>query len=197
VVVRTFFCRNPMSDNSSKLAADAEALMRAAVSKMNSSVVAMNREVVQSLQSIAADLKGRNDEKTLEALGVLNRKVDTMHTTMCSIDESLKTQDKLRRIEFALGHCNLEEFYYHSEGYGLRSEDLVKTILLNFRKGSGYYISLDMRLDICNRSSNEEKLASHQKFRDALTAQLFTLLGVQPVWDAQPKKDGRRVIRYP
>jgi hypothetical protein len=47
-----------------------------------------------------------------------------------------------------------------------------------------------------NGYSNEEKLKSNQKFRDALTTQLFTLLGVEPVWDAQPEKDGRRVIRY-
>jgi hypothetical protein len=197
-----------MSDNS-KLAAAAEALVRAAVSKMKSSVVAMDREVIQGIQSIAADLKGRNDdEKTLEALGVLNGKVDVlnsnisqmhkssllMQVTMCGIDSSLKTQDKHRRIEFALGHCNLGTFQY---SFGIRSEDLVKKILLNFRKGSGYYISIEKTLSNCSGCSNETKLTSHQQFRDALTAQLFTLLGVEPVWDAEPEEDGGRVIRYP
>jgi hypothetical protein len=191
--------KHPMSD-SSKLADAAEALVQAALSETNSSMVAMNREVVQGIQSIAADLKGSNDGKTLEALGVLNGKVDTlsstisqMHVTMCSIDGSLKAQDKLRRIEFALGHCNLEMFRYGSDK---RSEDLVKKILLSFRKGSGYHITLDMTLG-SYFNSNEDMLASNQKFRDALTSQLFTLLGVQPVWDAQPEKEGRRVIRYP
>jgi hypothetical protein len=191
--------KHPMSD-SSKLADAAEALVQAALSETNSSMVAMNREVVQGIQSIAADLKGRNDDKALEALGVLNGKVDTLSSNISQMHVTMKTQEKLHRIEFALGHCDLGTFVYYSDSdrSGHRSEELVKNILLIFRQGFGYNITLGMTLtESSYRSSNEEKLASNQKFRDALTAQLFTLLGVPPVWDAQPKEDGRRVIRYP
>jgi hypothetical protein len=185
-----------MSDNnSSQLAAAAEALVRAAVSKMNASVVAMDCEVVQGIQSIAADLKGRNDDKMLE---VLNGKVDTLNSNISQMHVTMKTQEKLHRIEFALGLCNLGTLTYYMDGclHPTRSGQLLRAILLDFRKGSGHYISLDMTLGSYFHS-NEAKLTSNQQFRDALTAELFTLLGVEPVWDAEPEVDGRRTIRYP
>jgi hypothetical protein len=196
-----------MSDNNSgKLAAAAEALVRAAVSKMNASVIAMDREDIQGIQSITADLKGRNDdEKTLEALqasiGLMNGKVDTLNSTISQMQNTMCSIDKHGRIEFALGHCNLNKFDYnqYSDRVRQRSECLVKQMLLSFRKGSGhcmYYMTLDPYF-----YSNEGKLTSNKKFRDALTAQLFSLLGVEPVWDAvlqaELEEDGRRVIRYP
>jgi hypothetical protein len=185
-----------MSDNnSSQLTAAAEALVRAAVSKMNASVVAMDCEVVQGIQSIAADLKGRNDDKMLE---VLNGKVDTLNSNISQMHVTMKIQEKLHRIDFALGHCSLGTLSYFTYGscYPNRGEQLVRAILLEFRKGSGYYITLNMVHDP-HCSSNEAKLTSNQQFRDALTAELFTLLGVEPVWDAVSEEDGRRAIRYP
>lgn len=207
-----------MSDN--KLAAAAEALVQAAVSETNSSMLAINREVADGIKSISADLQGRgsNDSETLNSIqaqvGALNSKVDTlnskvdtlnsnivkMQATMSSIDTSLKTQERLKRIEFALDECSHGVFSYYTNDNSYnneRSDALVKSILLNFRKGFGYYIPLEMRLTQPSYGrSNEDKLALNQKFRDALTEQLYTILGVKPVW-SEPEQNGRRVIRYP
>jgi hypothetical protein len=193
-----------MSDNnSSQLTAAAEALVRAAVSKMNASVIAMDCEVVQGIQSIATDLKGRNDdEKTLEALeasvGLLNGKVNTLNSTISQMQNTMCSIDKHRRIEFALIHCNFDMFAYSdSDCSNHRSEHLAKTILLYFRKGYGYCTSLDMILDP-HCSSNDEKLKSNQKFRDALTARsCFRCWASNQFGTPCYKPNRRRVIRYP
>jgi hypothetical protein len=163
-------------------------------------------------KSISADLKGRGskDSETLNSIQakvvVLNSKVDTlssnmvkMQATMCSIDTSLKTQERLKRIEFALDQCSLGHgvfLYYTNEGSD-RSDVLVKRILLNFRKGLGHYIPLETTLTGDDYGlSKKEKLALNQNFRDALTELLYTILGVKPVW-SEPEQNGGRLITYP
>jgi hypothetical protein len=201
-----------MSEN--KLAAAAEALVQAAVSETSSSIFAINREVADGIQSISADLKGRGskDSETLNSIqakvDTLNSNVDTlnsnmvmMQATMCSIDTSLKTQERLKRIEFALDQCSHGVFLYSTNEVCDRSDVLVKSILLNFRKGLGHYIALETTrtgddYGLPSNLSYKDKLALNQKFRDALTEQLYTILGVKPVW-SEPEKNGGRMIIYP
>jgi hypothetical protein len=168
-----------MSDN--KLAAAAEALVQAAVSETSSSLVATtNREVSDGIKS-------------------MNSNMVNVQATMSSIDKSLKTQERMRRVEFALDRCSHGNFDYYPKEYSMSEscDALVKSILLNFHQGFGYYIPLEMTLTRQHSAhSNADKLASNQKFRDALTEQLRSILGVKPVW-SEPEQNGRRMIMYP
>jgi hypothetical protein len=123
-----------------------------------------------------------------------------MQATMCSIDTSLKTQERMKRIEFAVDQCSHAMFTYYPKADSFqvaRSEMLVKNILLSFHQGFGYYIPLEMTLTHHNDCrSYEARLASHQQFRDALTELLHTILGVKPVW-SEPEQNGGRMIMYP
>jgi hypothetical protein len=172
-----------MSDN--KLAAAAEALVQAAVSETSSSMLAINREVVDGIQA---------------KVDTLNSNVVKMQATMCSIDRSLKTQERMRRVDFALDQCSRGSFVYYPNADShndASSEVLVRKILLDFRQGFGYYVPSETILNRKrNYLSNEDTLASNQQFRDALTDQLYNILGVKPVW-SEPEQNGRRMIMYP
>jgi hypothetical protein len=186
-----------------KLATAAEALVQAAVSETTSSTLAITRQVADGIKDISVELKGFNEHtRTLAAIHssveALNVSISKMQKTL---DDSIKSQTKQRRIKWALQSCKQGSFDYSPTGdyrsHATSSEELVRSILHAFRLGNGYYISLDMQMpDTGYHRSNEQKLASNQQFRDALTRQLSAILGVTPVW-SEPEATGQCIIRYP
>jgi hypothetical protein len=187
-----------------EVAETAEALLvQTAISETrSSSTLAISREVSDGIKDLSEGPKEHRDERTLDAI---HASLDTLNRNICklqnTLEDSLQNQDKLRRIEFAIQNCKNGSFDYSptgTSGNGKSTEDLVRLILYDFRLGKEFALRLGLQLPhyAFEPRPDEEKIASNQQFRDALTTQLTTLLGVTPVW-SEPNKNGRRTIRYP
>jgi hypothetical protein len=130
------------------------------------------------------------DAKMNEELFKMNQKLDT-------INKSIQDQDRFYRVNYALEHKlyengefgyswiepktqqGKEERYVTQAGYK-KSADLVKNILLCFRKGHSYALPRGVVGDWSRTSSKQEAKEKEGEFQCRLVEQIFDVTGKKP-----------------
>jgi hypothetical protein len=175
----------------SELTAAAEALIKAASAHVETTSIAVGQETVQELKKIskASSILALKLDTLNERLSLLetntNDKISKSNTQMIlsldNLNKSITLQMKHQRIDWAFAHADYGSFdctndykgsnrYYNYE----KSTGIVKTILSNFRKNYGTYITNFAKSGVDH--GKDAKAA----FRNAVVEQLFVLLGTKP-----------------
>jgi len=184
----------PVPKASSKLTIAAEELIKAACSEVEDTSLAIGKETVESLEKLL--IGSSSIENSLGSLkSSMDSKLNTLNQSILNLKEAVVAaiglqvaaiglQSKDQKLQWAISNAGMNAFMFYQkhESHYYRqdttnSTDLVKTILLSFRKGCG--------LNITNRSKKQWVGNNHgeegeKKFRDALSNQLHELLGHKP-----------------
>jgi hypothetical protein len=147
-------------------------------------------------------------DSTSSELSRMNRKLD-------ETNKSIQDQDRFQRVIYALENKRYEhgefgyswiepkkqqqgrgqeERYVTQPGYQ-KSAELVKSILLCFRKGQSYQLPRGVVGDWSRTSSKLEASEKEHEFQRRLVEQIFDLTGVKPRI-TQDDKDGNCSIWY-
>jgi hypothetical protein len=170
------------SKDSSKLAKAAEELLKVACSQVEVETLASARETVGELKEIAAngtslnqlisslkdDISG-SENSVKQIIGNLKDEINGLKKTMSDIQKDA-------RLQWAINNPGIGSFKYYDAGKWTErdSSEFVKSVLINFRKNSGYYIH-SRCMDSCHSKEEGEK-----EFRDALSDQIHGLIGKKP-----------------
>jgi hypothetical protein len=191
--------------DSNNLAAAAEALVQAAVTTTQTNSLALSRDIAASVKQLSDESKSFK-ESTDSKLNTTNQHLVDLKDAITSVKTALELQTDAIKLQTAaikeqtrfqlISSALKEESYLASNRFIYRdannataySDQLIKTILLNFRKGNGLYIT---NLYLCegHYSSNKDSDGFEKKLCD----QLHHVLGVCP---KITKADGKTTIRY-
>ena len=109
--------------------------------------------------------------------------LEDVKKTMSELKECISLQSKQQRLQWAIAKSDIGSFeYYDKTGGRRKSSDLVKEILLWFRRGPNCcFLIQDRSLQSYSYNDSPQKIAEKEKqFRDELVDQIHTLLGVEP-----------------
>lgn len=109
-----------------------------------------------------------------------NQTLNEVLNGMNKINDRINVIEKNQKLEWAIQNSNIGSFFYFNKGsYNkVDSTKLVKEALVSLRNGGGYYI-IDKSLHPYNGYANEIQ-SGEQKFRNALSAQVTSLIGKKP-----------------
>lgn len=113
-----------------------------------------------------------------EKLANVEDKLADVKEELVILNESIATQTKYRNLEWAISNSSLHSFKFIPKNiYG--NTDIVRDILLHFRMNYGYDIS-DFSLDSYDGKTIASAAKSEEKFRKALSTQIYFLTGQEP-----------------
>lgn len=215
-----------MENGSSKrLAAAAQELVSAAASGTEAESLATSKSIVEELKALSVTEKSVvGGLKTLSAdsaafkgvvevkIAALTQSVSDLKAIMESQEKRQRiefaSQEKWQRIEFALQNLDLvDEFFCYKKGsngwgYGCTTatskdpEGMLQSILMNFRVGTGSYMSEEYVLGKAPVSNlyTPAPDPNISIFRKHIRSTLQKLLGVPP--RLAKENDGRHTIWY-
>lgn len=183
------------------------------LTRVNSFETLETMPMAQSVGSIATQVAQLLETKTTDQhLVDVKNALQDLKLVVQEEGYAARAADKMRRLEFALQNtslvtkdCNFrlaqlvtgtqyKEYKYTTSP--VDSDELLKDILLSFRKGSGHVIDL-YYIDLSKGGSadlNEVKREWTEAFRNKLCDKLDRLLGSYPRFDF--RNNGRVVIYY-
>jgi len=145
-------------------------------------------------ESVDWKIKATNKEfnSPKEELVMIASRLETLRSVMAFQIELLAseltkirlesiTQDKERRIEWAISNCGLKSFKFFTKDGGWQDIDskyLIQEILFSFRRGHGRYIRGMSSTRYNNNAGDTHK--GEEQFRVKLKDQLAHLLGKEP-----------------
>ncbi|GKZ00515.1 hypothetical protein MPSEU_001003900 [Mayamaea pseudoterrestris] len=192
-----------------KLTAAAEALIQAAVSVTESNSLALSREIAASIKDVSegSKLVKESMENKLnttnqhlcdlkDAVSAVKTSIDAQTEAIKLQTAAMKDQARFQQITSALTtsdqYLTAHRFTYYVNGdhYSSgQSDQLIKRILILFRKNCGFYIT--------NYSLNSTQYSSSSKdcagFRKNLCDQIQDILGQRP---RVTETDGKTTIWY-
>jgi hypothetical protein len=74
-------------------------------------------------------------------LNILNHSLTDLKEQMVKLNENVATQTKNQKLEWAISNAGINSFKFYTKDNdysGVESTGFVKTVLLSFRKGTGY-----------------------------------------------------------
>ncbi len=169
----------------SKLTQAAEELIKAASSHVETTSLALSRDAVQELKKIL--LTSTSQESKLEnvtsKLSELSTQITTMNTQIITINQSIKRQTKRQSIDWAYANAEIGSFDYRDKTNGYKkSTELVRSILIFFRKGQGMYVDGNSKHTTTYIPGYTTDKGDFEgvEFRAAIANQLEDLLGTKP-----------------
>ena len=168
-----------MANDPDKLARAAEELIKAASSHVDFETLAINRDAVEALKKLASEtasvknsltsLKESQDAKMntmIQSIGNVEGKLDVL-------TQRIEAQTKNQALAWAYDNASVNAFIYYdkpkdsySHGNQVQSTELVRTILLSFRRNCGHHVA-DRSLIRYYNESEEAKASGEKKFREA------------------------------
>ena len=135
-------------------------------------------------------------------LNKINQRLNNIDSKMAAIQKDINHQTKLQALAFAIENSEIYSFQYYqyqddnTEGYAVKAQsaDLVRDVLLNFRRGYGYILPKGTMSSFPWGHTLEEQAKSNTKFHAALVARIHTLTGTKP--RVEEEDDGSFVIYY-
>ena len=209
------------SNTKSEVADAAMNLVDMVTSSVGTSQLSMQNATNQHLVDIKKNLAGveatlnsnaAKDQYLVEIekkITSLADKMDTQQKTLDTQQKTLEAEGKMRRIEFALQNLSLASKYFkpmklpkekNCHGYctTIAPDELLKDILLSFRKGEGMliqdYIWDKTRSNPHYLDPREIKNEWKTDFRNELSNQLRALVGQTPRF--HDYGDGRMAVFY-
>ena len=193
---------------SERLSAAAEELIRAASLESNAVGAEKTVQAIQNLRNdikkAVAAFKESTDSKintTNQNIETLKRKYSEMEDKLTKLSDNAIESNKMQRLEWAIAnidtvyHQNHDLKYAHVSRHSChRCNDLLRDVLLCFRKNRGYNLG-----DYTDSSSYsyydtaEVKQEKQKKFRDEFAILIHELTGSKPRIEAR-KKDGKENI---
>jgi len=169
--------------------------------KLSSSLEALKESFDTKLNTIQQVVKqsstNSDDKMTTVNQNIVNLtgKINTVNQNIVELNETMKHTQKMQSLAWALQNADIGSFsYYDPNSYSDKnSADLLRKVLLWFRRGHGCYIG-DSMLQHSRYFNEQEKEESREKFRKELAAQIYSLTGANPRW--QKETDGRYAIYY-
>lgn len=155
----------------------------------------LNKEMSQ--MNKALDENAKTNSLIYEELSKLNKVMadnaksnDLIVEKLSKLSTDVVANNKSQKLEWAINNADTGSFTYRSQASGvyshwLNSKNLVRTILMHFKKGTGYFIdsySIEGTLAECKT-----------RFRDTLSAQIHNLIGHKPRIELT---EGRYAIFY-
>ena len=125
----------------------------------------------------------------------LTAKINTVNQNIVDLNETIKHTQKLQSLAWAIQNADIGSFsYYEPNSYNSKnSAELLRKVLLWFRRGQGCYIG-DSTLQDERYLHDQKKEESREKFRQELAAQIYSLTGANP--RLQKETDGRYAVYY-
>jgi hypothetical protein len=170
-------------DKESKLAAAAEELIKAAGSYVEVESLRYGRETVDELKLLSKGVTTNGTSLTSIKVSFVD-KINTLNQSILLLKKDIVLMEMNRSLEWAISNAGIGSFTHYLKGThgNLDSTDLVRKILINFRRGMGYYITGRSLSSYSNDYSYQQKDHSEEekKFRDVLSNQIFNLTGRKP-----------------
>jgi len=202
--------------NRERLAAAAAELLKAAQMDVDSASQQLLSSNLASLkESFDLNLNTLNQlitglKRELDAkINTVNQNIASLKEELTKLNASITSQTKLQRLEWAIQNADIGTFgynlYENKSSYPTRknSKDLVRQILLWFRRDRGYFFGDgsigDLNLgNYYNYVQEKERVDAENErmradFRNALVEQIHALVGQKPRLE---KKDGGRYCMY-
>ena len=148
------------------------------------------------MSSDVTDFKDSMDSK----LNTLTQRLGNVGKSIASLQKSFDDQAKLQNIAFGLGNSHLDSFEYYYFGPEMdvnfcdnqNSSNLVKFILLSFRRGLGACVDNAALIKKKNDSAKLKK--SQEDFHNKLINQIHGLIGTKPRIEFDSRK--RSYVAY-
>jgi len=167
--------------------------------KLSSSLEALKQSFdtkLNAIQQVVKQSSTNSDDKmntVNQNIVNLTGKINTVNQNIVDLNETMKHNQKMQTLEWALQNAEIGSFsYYEPNSYSDKnSADLLRKVLLWFRRGEGCYIG-DSTLQQSRYLNEQQKEESREKFRKELAAQIYSLTGINP--RLQKETDGGYAI---
>ncbi len=158
-----------VTQDSYRLTHAAEELIKAAGAQAENTI---QKKIFEELREI--------NKATVELTDSIKYFSSLVRSKFDNLNHSIVEQTKHQKLAWAIDNANIDSFDYFEKGDHrlINSTDLVKAILITFRKGYGHYINdCSLTRYDCYNNNNKE---NEKKFRDDLCDQIHGLLGHRP-----------------
>jgi len=193
---------HPGESSSSRLVMAAQELLEAAgieisseQQKQMSRNVSLFKESVESkMESVESkfDTVNKNLASTKTAIDdkaiKITQRITNLEQKMSDLTDMVKKQAKMQNLAFAIENSSLGSFSYYENNAQKSSSNLVKDIILTFRREQGMILPNAT----IGYYGNFEK--GNKDFHASLTTQIFSLTGTEP--RITKNSDGRYSIWY-